>query len=180
MAHDGDPRRALGHATGRDFERDLSSLTLRRAFGAFPSGVVALCGLVGEQPVGLACSSFTSVSLDPALVSVCVANTSMTWPVLRTAERLGISVLSDAQHEVAATLSKRGVDRFAELEWVATDDGAVLIEDAALWIECTIHEEIPAGDHVIVLAAIHAVSAETDRAPMVFHGSSYRTLAAQA
>jgi flavin reductase (DIM6/NTAB) family NADH-FMN oxidoreductase RutF len=53
---------------------------LRQAFGCFPSGVTAFCGLLDGVAVGMAASSFTWVSLDPALVSVCVANSSTTWP----------------------------------------------------------------------------------------------------
>ncbi|MFE2218228.1 flavin reductase family protein [Streptomyces canus] len=171
------PRRAVDLA---GFDRDLEPLTLRRAFGAFPSGVVAVCGLIDDQPVGIACSSFTSVSLDPALVSICIANTSTTWPVLRAADRLGISVLSDAQQGICGALSSRGVDRFATVPWGTTEDGAVLIEDASLWIECSIDQEVPAGDHVIVLARIHAVSVETHQPPMIFHGSAFRSLAVPA
>jgi flavin reductase (DIM6/NTAB) family NADH-FMN oxidoreductase RutF len=65
---------------------------LRRVFGSFPSGVAAVAALVAGEPVGIAASSFTSVSLDPPLVSVCIAHTSTTWPVLRTASRLGVSI----------------------------------------------------------------------------------------
>lgn len=62
---------------------------LRQAFGFFPSGVTAVCGLADGRPAGLTASSFTSVSLDPALVSVCLAKTSTTWPVLRRLPGLG-------------------------------------------------------------------------------------------
>jgi hypothetical protein len=63
---------------------------LRQAFGAFPSGVTAFCGLIDGVAEGMAASSFTSVSLDPPLVSVCVANTSTTWPKLARLDRLGV------------------------------------------------------------------------------------------
>src|SRR5918997_4998820 len=70
---------------------------LRRAYGCFPSGVTAICTLVDGAPDGMAASSFTSVSLDPPLVSVCVQNTSTTWPRLRHLPRLGVSVLAESQ-----------------------------------------------------------------------------------
>lgn len=68
---------------------------LRRAFGCFPSGIT-VCALVDGTPVGMAASSFTSVSLAPPLVSVCIQHTSTTWPVLRNRPRLGLSVLAEA------------------------------------------------------------------------------------
>jgi flavin reductase (DIM6/NTAB) family NADH-FMN oxidoreductase RutF len=151
-------------------------VTLRAAFGAFPTGVIALCGQVGGGPVGLACSSFNSVSLDPPLVSVCIARTSATWPVLRTAAALGVSVLTSVQVEVARKLSAKGADRFAGVPWTAAGDGAVFIEGAALWIECSVFDELQAGDHEIVLLEIRALVTGSDAAPMVFHRSGFRTL----
>ena len=61
---------------------------LRRVFAAYPTGVAAIAALVEGTPAGIAASSFVSVSLDPPLVSVCVAHTSTTWPTLRNARRL--------------------------------------------------------------------------------------------
>src|SRR5258706_352547 len=71
--------RKAEHMTTVSAPAPLGAAELRRAFGCFPSGVVGLCALVNAVPVGMAASSFTSVSLDPALVSVCVASSSTTW-----------------------------------------------------------------------------------------------------
>ncbi|HEV2635828.1 MAG TPA: flavin reductase family protein [Actinocrinis sp.] len=155
----------------------LDQATLRRTFGAFPSGVTALAGLVGGQPVGMAASSFTSVSLEPPLVSVCVAGKSATWPLLRRPARLGVSVLGHDQEEVCRRLAARGVDRFAGLDWTATDDGAVLLTGASAWLDCSIEAEIRAGDHEIVVLAVHRLGADPAVPPLVFHGSRYRRLA---
>jgi flavin reductase (DIM6/NTAB) family NADH-FMN oxidoreductase RutF len=157
--------------------RRLDSATLRKTFGAFPSGVTALAGLVGGEPVGMAASSFTSVSLDPPLVSVCVARSSATWPALRRPARLGVSVLGHDQEEVCRQLAARGVDRFAGVAWTATDDGAVLLAGASAWLDCSIEREIPAGDHEIVLLNVHRLGADPAVPPLVFHGSQYRRLA---
>ena len=152
---------------------------LRRVFSAFPTGVVAMAALVDGRPVGLAASSFVSVSLDPPLVSVCVARTSTTWPVLRGAGRLGISVLGAHQEQAGRQLAARGVDRFAGLSWTATDEGAVLLSGASAWLECAVEQDFPAGDHDIVLLRVHGLSADSRVPPLVFHGSAYRRLADQ-
>ena len=151
---------------------------LRRAYGCFPSGVTAVCALHDGIPVGIAASSFTSVSVEPALVSVCVQNSSTTWPRLRTLTRLGVSVLGQDQNVAAQRLAAKQGDRFAELDWVPTYDGGVLVDGAVAWLDCSIHAEVPAGDHAIVLLRIHALRAEPDRAPLVFHGSRFRQLVA--
>jgi flavin reductase (DIM6/NTAB) family NADH-FMN oxidoreductase RutF len=151
---------------------------LRRAYGCFPSGVTAVCALAGDTPVGIAASSFTSVSMDPPLVSVCVQNTSTTWPRLKALPRLGVSVLGQDQNAAAQQLATKGVDRFAELALTHTADGGVLVHGAVAWLDCSIHAELPAGDHAIVLLRIHALRAQPDDAPLVFHGSRFRQLAA--
>jgi flavin reductase (DIM6/NTAB) family NADH-FMN oxidoreductase RutF len=151
---------------------------LRRAFGCFPSGVTALCALESGTPVGMAASTFTPVSLEPALVSVCVQGTSSTWPRLRGQRRLGLSVLAEGQDPVCRSLAAKDGDRFADVDWESGEDGSVYVHGASLWLDCSVHAELPGGDHTIVLLKIHGLRAEPDRAPLVFHGSRFRRLAA--
>jgi flavin reductase (DIM6/NTAB) family NADH-FMN oxidoreductase RutF len=157
---------------------DLDPATLRRVLGAYPTGVTALAALVDGEPVGMAANSFTSVSLDPPLVSVCVATTSSTWPKLRRATRLGVSVLSHEQEAASRSLASRGVDRFAGLSWHPTEDGAILLDGASAWFDCAVEREIRAGDHEIVLLNVHGLGTDPLTPPLVFHGSRYRRLAA--
>ncbi|MGX6606071.1 flavin reductase family protein [Micromonosporaceae bacterium Da 78-11] len=154
----------------------LEPLRLRRVLGSFPTGVTVLAALVDDVPAGLAANSFVSVSLDPPMVSVCVAHSSTTWPVLRRAARLGVSVLGVHQEHVGRRLSARGVDRFAELPWRTSPDGAILLDGSSAWLDCSIEREIPAGDHDIVLLRVHDLDADPQVAPLVFHGSRYRRL----
>jgi flavin reductase (DIM6/NTAB) family NADH-FMN oxidoreductase RutF len=149
---------------------------LRRVFGTFPSGVTAIAALVNGQPVGLAASSFTSVSLDPALVSVCVAHSSTTWPILGRAARFGVSVLAAEQERACEQLSARDGDRFSALRWRSTDDGAVLLDDAVAWLDCSIYTVVRAGDHDIVVFRVHDLDADHDVMPLVFHAGRFRRL----
>lgn len=153
-------------------------LDLRRVFARYPTGVAALAALVDGEPTGLAANSFTSVSLEPPLVSVCVAHASTTWPRLRGAPRLGISVLSATQQHVSVQLATRAPNRFAGVPWRSTTGGAVLLTGAAAWFECSVSREVPAGDHDIVLLEIQDLAAVDEVAPLVFHDSGYRRLAA--
>ncbi|WP_329139776.1 flavin reductase family protein [Streptomyces sp. NBC_01476] len=156
----------------------LHTTELRRVFGAFPTGVTAVAALVDGAPVGIAASSFTSVSLDPPLVSVCVAHSSTTWPALRGAGRLGVSILGAHQERACRQLAARDGDRFAGLDWHATDDGAVLVEDASAWLDCSVDQVIRAGDHDIVLLRVHELDADPAVPPLVFHASGFRRLEA--
>ncbi|MDT3446855.1 MULTISPECIES: flavin reductase family protein [unclassified Pseudofrankia] len=154
----------------------LDGTLLRLAFGCFPSGVTAVCAMADGRPTGMAMSSFTSVSLDPPLVSVCVAHTSTTWPVLAVLPRLGVSVLAQDHGPVATALSAKRGDRFAEVAWAASTTGAVFVHGSTLWLECEVDRQVAAGDHDIVVLRIHALQSHPEVAPMVFHASRYRQL----
>jgi flavin reductase (DIM6/NTAB) family NADH-FMN oxidoreductase RutF len=156
----------------------LGSTDLRRVFGAFPTGVTAVAALLDGVPAGITANSFTSVSLQPPIVSVCVAHSSTTWPSLRTAARLGISVLGAHQEPHGRALSERRGDRFASLHWRATPGGAVLLDGASAWLDCSIEREIEVGDHDLILLRVHAVDADPAVPPLIFHASRYRRLGA--
>ncbi len=145
-------------------------------FGTFPTGVTAVAACVGGKPLGLAASSFTSVSLDPPIVSVCIAHSSGTWPRLREIPRLGISVLGAHQEDVSRRLATRGGDRFATLPWRVSPGGAVFVRGSSAWLECSVHQEVSVGDHNVVMLRVHELDADPAVAPLVFHGSRYRQL----
>jgi flavin reductase (DIM6/NTAB) family NADH-FMN oxidoreductase RutF len=155
---------------------DLDPHVLRSAFGAFPSGVVAVAAQVRGHVTGLAASSFTSVSLDPPLVSFSVATTSSTWPELREAGHLGVSVLADHHDVVCRQLAGPVEQRFTGLPIRSTHDGAVLLDEAVATFDCSIHQEIEAGDHLIVVLALHCVADGGGSSPLVFHRSGFKRL----
>lgn len=155
---------------------DLTPDVLRGAFASFPSGITAVAAIRHGRPRGLVASSFTSVSLDPPLVSACIARTSTTWPALRAAPRFGLSVLAEEHGQVARLLAAKGIDRFAGVSWDRTPQGAVFVHGSALWLDCTRYDEVRAGDHEIVLLCIQQLWTYPDVSPLVFHGSKFRQL----
>jgi flavin reductase (DIM6/NTAB) family NADH-FMN oxidoreductase RutF len=160
-----------------DLPTALDPAALRRAFGAFPSGVVAVAAEVEGVPVGMVASSFTSLSLEPALVSFSIANTSSTWPLLRRSARVGLSVLADHHDEVCRRLAGPAGERFDGLSLLCSDDGAVLLEDAVATFDCSIFREVVAGDHTIVLLQLHEVQDTAAGSPLVFHRSCFGRIA---
>jgi flavin reductase (DIM6/NTAB) family NADH-FMN oxidoreductase RutF len=153
---------------------------LRDTFGCFPSGVTAICADLGAGGrVGMAVSSFTSVSLDPPLVAICIDLKSTTWVNLRTAPRLGASVLAAEHDRAARQLASRSGDRFSDLAIERTDDGALFLQGASAWFDCSIEAEVGAGDHLIVVLRVHRHHARGDVAPLVFHRSAFSSLAAR-
>lgn len=174
---------AYDNVTRLTTNQDLDPVRLRQAFGVFPSGVVAVAAEVDRRLVGLAASSFTSVSLEPPLVSFSVANTSKTWPDLRRARRLGLTVLADHHGEVCRQLAGPVAHRFDGVPVTITDDGAVTIDEGLARFDCSLYREVEAGDHTIVLLRLHAVdhpAEEPDGSPLVFHRSGFGRLSVSA
>ncbi len=149
---------------------------LRRVFAQFPSGLVVVAATGPDGPAGIVASSFTSVSLDPPLVSVNIARTSTTLPVLSESAHWGVSVLSHEQHEVADRLRRPAAERFDGVDWTSTDAGSVQIDGAAAGFHTRVHSVLPAGDHVIALLEVLGHFATPDSEPLVFHRSRFRRL----
>jgi len=152
------------------------TLSLRRAFSMFPTGVVAMCALDEDGPVGMTINSFTSVSLDPPLVSVCIARQSFTWSRLARVPRIGLSVLGADQEALSRQLSARHGDRFDGVDFEVSRGGAVLIRGGTLWLECDIRNRLDGGDHEIVLLEVVETSLFPDIRPLVYHRSQYLAL----
>nr|BFE59498.1 flavin reductase family protein [Dactylosporangium thailandense] len=153
--------------------QDLDPVRLRQAFGIFPSGVVAVAAQVDSALVGLAASSFTSVSLDPPLVSFSIANVSKTWPDLRRAAHLGVTILADRHGGLARQLAGPPESRFDGVEVLLSEHGAVTLPDGLAQFDTTIYREVEAGDHTIVLLRLHAVQHADHSLPLVFHRSAF-------
>jgi flavin reductase (DIM6/NTAB) family NADH-FMN oxidoreductase RutF len=123
-------------------------------------------------------NSFTSVSLKPPLASLGVQIGSNTWRSLGSAPLLGVSFLGAGHERVSRQLAAKTGERFSEIDWHASNGGAVFIGGATAWLECSIDRRIIAGDHELVLLLIEKVSIQPEVSPLVFHASRYRQLAA--
>jgi flavin reductase (DIM6/NTAB) family NADH-FMN oxidoreductase RutF len=154
----------------------LEPSALREAFGHFPSGVIAIAAESAGERLGMAASTFVPVSLDPPLVSFCIQNTSATWPRLEKLPALGISVLGEGHDDAVRTLAAKTGDRFAGLDTVSTEAGAVFVKGTCMWLESAIEQLVPAGDHTIVILRIHDIQIHAEVAPIVFHRSAFRRL----
>jgi len=147
----------------------------RQVLGQWPSGVVVITSMVRGEPVGMAMNSFTSVSLDPPLVGFLPAKSSSTWPLLRESNRFCINVLASHHEEVSRLFSRKGIDRFASINWTPRESGPG-IEDAVAWIECELHSEVDAGDHTFVQGRVLHVDARDEAEPLIFHRGQYTAL----
>jgi len=135
----------------------LEPRALRDAFGAFVTGVtvVTTCDK-GGRPIGFTANSFTSVSLDPPLLLVCLAKSSFNYATMTEAAHFAVNILSQEQRDVSLTFARPVADRFATVEWERGEYGSPILAQVSAWFECALQEVIDAGDHVILLGRIVA------------------------
>jgi flavin reductase (DIM6/NTAB) family NADH-FMN oxidoreductase RutF len=152
------------------------SAQVRTVFDGFPAAVGALCALVDGRPEGLVATSLTvGVSYDPPMVLFSVRNDSTTWPRLRRAPLIGVSVLGEDQAAVCRQIAAKG-DRFAGVDTLTSPDGALFVDGAISWLRCSIEREVPAGDHAVVILRLHEVGHAQHTRPLVFHRSRFPVL----
>jgi flavin reductase (DIM6/NTAB) family NADH-FMN oxidoreductase RutF len=130
---------------------------LRNAFGSFLTGVtVVTANDVEGRPIGFTANSFTSVSLDPALLLVCLAKRSSNFATLTGAKGFAVNILAEDQEAVSNTFARPSEDRFATVDWRNGPHGSPVLDGASAWFDCAMHEIVDAGDHAILVGAIKA------------------------
>ena len=146
----------------------------RQVVGVFPTGVtlVSARGRDGV-PWGLTVNSFTSVSLDPPLVLVCIDRASSTHAPLTDAPTFTVSILGADQAELATRFAfDPSESRFRDGEWRYESDGALVPEGAAAWLACDLDAVHEAGDHSILVGRVRSMGLGTDEA-LVFYRGKY-------
>lgn len=145
----------------------LDSDLMKRVNRQFVTGVTVVTVLDGDTPKGLAVNAFSNISLDPAVVMVCVQHTSSTHDCLFRAEHLAINILSTEQLDVVTRFAGKSDDKFKGVDWTSGPFGSPLIARSSARMEVEIRERLRASTHtVFVCRVVHADV--TDTAPMVY------------
>ncbi|OYD64924.1 UNVERIFIED_ORG: flavin reductase (DIM6/NTAB) family NADH-FMN oxidoreductase RutF [Burkholderia sp. CF145] len=127
----------------------------RRALGAFVTGVTVVTTIQPDgSPRGFTANSFTSVSLDPPLILVCIAKTASSYQVFSQAPQFAVSVLAEDQKAVSGVFASKAADKFAQVAWSARATGAPVVDNAAACFDCTTHDVVDAGDHIILIGRV--------------------------
>lgn len=144
----------------------------RQVVGHFTSGVTVVTVSDGE-PLGLAVSSFMSVSLDPPLVAVCVRNESTTWPRVRKVGGFCVNVLAFDQELLCRRFSLPGTNRFADLQWHQSPAGFPVPEGVLAYVDCVIEHEFEGGDHTIAVGRVTSLGVMREALPLVYFRGGY-------
>ncbi len=150
----------------------------RDVLGRFTSGITVVTSMSGENPVGMTCQSFCSVSLSPPLVLFCPAKSSRAWPLMRQAGFFCVNLLAADQSEVSTAFAMRGEDKYDGIGWSSATSGAPLLDGVLGWVDCTIEQVHDAGDHDVVIGRVQDLGygergAESTADPLTFFRGRY-------
>ncbi|MEM5338314.1 flavin reductase family protein [Paraburkholderia azotifigens] len=141
--------------TEQTAERAFDIANFRRALGAFVTGVTVVTTIQPDgSPRGFTANSFTSVSLDPPLILVCIAKTASSYQVFSQTRHFAVSVLAEDQKSVSGVFASKAADKFEQVAWQKRATGAPVIDNAAASFDCTTHEVVDAGDHIILIGRV--------------------------
>ncbi len=145
----------------------------RRIMGHLPTGVAVVTALHDGLPAGLTVGSFTSVSLDPPLVSFTVDRIARSWPSIEAAGAFCVNVLAHDQVELCRLFSGRETAKFRGLAWRAAGSGSPVLEGVVAWIDCDSERVLEAGDHHLVIGRVRELDVARSVPPLLFYRGGY-------
>src|SRR5437867_10892012 len=163
---------------------NVTQADFRKALGCFATGVTVITVDCEGEVQGMTANAFSSVSLDPLLVLVCVDQRARTHAHLHAKKRFGVNVLADDQRAISeyyarATRVHQHAEQEAEARFERTAHGTPVLHGALAYLECRLHTAQDAGDHTIFIAEVEdVVVREGD--PLLFYRGNYRAIGAPA
>jgi len=153
----------------------IDDALFKLAMSHFASGVTVVTTEHEGKPFGMTVAAFSSLSLHPPLVLVCIEKTVKTHDAIASAGTFGVSILSSKQADISNRFASRAEDKFAGTEVVRGELGVPLIGGAITRLACKVTEKLEGGDHTIFVGEV--VDANTEEGePLVYFRSGYREI----
>lgn len=160
-----------------EYRAGSDARTFRDALGCFATGVTVVTAMCPDgSPIGLTANSFTSVSLDPPMLLVCIANTAGSAPYLRDAERFAVNVLQIGQQPTSNRFAGKGEERFGVTPWEVGEYGTPVLTGSLSSFECSRDAVHDGGDHFILVGRVLKAIFEPRRDPLLYFRGKYRKL----
>ncbi len=154
----------------------VDTTTFRDVMSQWPSGVTVVTTLAGDGAWhGMTASSFSSVSLEPPLVSICLTKTLYSHELIAASGIFGVNVLAKDQTDVGRRFAgmDASADRFAGETWSTDQTGVPLLDSALGWFDCRVVHAYPGGDHTIFVGEVVGARAARRSAPLLFHARGW-------
>lgn len=177
MAVEGAIANGMVETTKGEYRSGHDLRTLRDALGCFATGVtVVTCLKPDGEPAGLTVNSFTSLSLDPPLLLVCLAKAASSTAALTAASHFAVNVLQTGQQPASIRFATKDEDRFGVTPWSCGEAGAPILKDSLGVFECENHAVHDGGDHQILVGRVVKASFDGGIDPLLYFRGSYRRL----
>lgn len=149
----------------------------RNTLGTFATGVtvITLKDAKGEY-IGLTANAFSSLSLDPPLILVCIDKKSYSLPAFEKGRPFVVNILSEEQEKDCWTFAKKGEDKFANAQYGLSVDGVPVLKDNLSSLTCNVHEVLDGGDHIIVTGLVKEIARDEEKKPLLFYKGKICTL----
>lgn len=155
---------------------DTQKHALRSAFGAFATGVTVVTTRQADgTPRGFTANSFTSVSLEPAILLICIGKSAHSCDVFTQADHFAVNILSTAQKTTSGLFASTRPDKFDQTDWFSGHANMPLLTGSLASFVCRRHNMIDAGDHVVLLGQVQDY-AQNDGMPLGYYGGGYFTV----
>jgi flavin reductase (DIM6/NTAB) family NADH-FMN oxidoreductase RutF len=170
----------VGAVEGAHGQREFSGSDFRSTVGAFATGVTVITTYGDAGPYGMTANAFSSVSLDPPLVLVCVISGTTGAETIERNGVFAVNVLGTHQEPVSRFFASRdrptGQEAFRDIPHSTAVTGSPIIEHVAAYLDCWLTAGHEAGDHLIFIGEVVALGVDASTHPLVFHGGNYASL----
>lgn len=154
----------------------IESEDFRAALGRFASGVTVVTVAHNGVRTGLTVSAFCSVSLNPPYILICIDKQSTSNDTLTSAGAFAVNILAEDQDGLSNHFAKRIEEKFDSVAYHDGKLGMPILEDTLGHLECTVVNTVDAGDHFIYIGQVESSGVNTDRKPLLYYHSQYRSL----
>ncbi len=155
----------------------LDAREFRNALGCFATGVMVMTSSGGNDGlIGVTINSFSSVSLDPPLISFCLADSLTEFDTLMKSEHFALNVLREDQQDLSNQFAKTSPDKWRGVAYREGSNSVPIIEPNHAVLLCTKHSHLACGDHIIIVAQVEEVEYGDEEPPLLFYKGQYRRL----
>lgn len=138
-------------------ESSLIGDEVKMVMSHFATGITIVTAIGDSSPIGFTCQSFTSLSLNPPLIALAPAKSSISWPKIARSGTFCVNILAMGQQDVCRAFAVSGGDKFERVAWRPASRGAPVIDGALAWVECALELVHDAGDHELVVGRVLAL-----------------------
>ena len=149
------------------------------ALGSWAAGVTVVTTRAGGEVYGLTVSSFSSLSVDPVLILVCIMNTNRLLPMVQQSRHFAVSILAEGQDSISGYFSKSGrepVKHFEDFGTIEWHTGSPIISGSIAHLDCEVDELVPGGDHTIAIGRVLGAAYDAEKMPLLYYKRGYRKI----